>query len=254
MASKLSAVIITLNEERNIGRCLLSLQGIADEIIVLDAFSTDKTLQICEELGARVEQRTWKGYSDSKNYLNSLTSHPYIFSIDADEAVDEQLKKALLIEKEKGFNGVYSVNRMTNYLGKWIRHSGWYPDVKTRIFPKEGSQWEGAYVHETLSISKDLKTTLLSGHLEHYSYYSFEDHRVRADKYSLLTAKKHVEAGKKASFLKPYLSALARFFGMYVVKKGFLDGKMGFHIARISALSNVVKYQEVRRLNREQKD
>lgn len=254
MASKLSAVIITLNEERNIGRCIRSLQSLSDEIIVLDAFSTDNTIQICQELGVRVEQRSWKGYADSKNYLNALASHEYIFSIDADEAVDEPLRKAIMREKENGFQGVYSVSRMTNYLGKWIRHSGWYPDVKTRIFPKEGSKWEGAHVHETLSFSEELKTTLLAGHLEHYSYYSFEDHRMRADKYSLLTAKKHFEAGKKASFIKPYLSAVGRFVGMYFFKKGFLDGAMGFQIAKISALSNVLKYKELRRLNGEQKD
>jgi glycosyltransferase involved in cell wall biosynthesis len=251
MSKKLSAVIITLNEERNIGRCIKALQEIADEIIVLDAFSSDRTLTICQELGAKVEQREWKGYSESKNYLNSLVSHDYIFSVDADEVVSEELKKAILKEKERGFKDVYKVNRLTNYMGSWIKHSGWYPDVKTRIFPKEGSKWEGAFVHETLSIPKDCEVKMLDGHLEHYSYYSFEDHRARADKYSTLTAKKQFAAGKKASLLKPYLSGITRFFGMYFIKFGFLDGKMGFHIARISALSNIVKYKELRRLNRE---
>jgi len=251
MAQKLSAVIITLNEERNIGRCIEALLPIADEIIVLDAFSTDKTVEISEKLGARIVQHEWKGYSESKNYLNSLSTFDYIFSVDADEVVDEELKHAILEEKSKGFSGAYSVNRLTNYLGTWIRNSGWYPDVKVRIFPKEGSRWEGAFVHETLSISENSKLKKLKGHLEHYSYYSFEDHRIRADKYSVLTAKKHFEAGKKASILKPYLSSIGRFFGMYIMKKGILDGKMGFHIARISAQSNIVKYKELRRLNRE---
>lgn len=251
MTNKLSAVIITLNEERNIGRCIEALKDIADEVIVLDAFSTDNTVSICRELGARVEQREWKGYSDSKNYLNSLAAFEYIFSLDADEVVNGDLKNAILKEKQNGFNGVYSVNRLTNYMGTWIKHSGWYPDVKIRIFPKNGSQWEGAFVHETLSVPKGSATKLLDGHLEHYSYYSFEDHRERADKYSILTAKKHFDAGKKASFFKPYLSAIGRFVGMYFFKLGFLDGKMGYHIARISALSNIVKYKELRRLNRE---
>jgi glycosyltransferase involved in cell wall biosynthesis len=251
MVKKLSAVIITLNEERNIGRCIIALNDIVDEIIVLDAFSADTTVSICRELGAKVIQREWKGYSDSKNYLNALASFDYIFSVDADEVVNEELKKAILTEKNLGFHGLYALNRLTNYMGSWIKYSGWYPDVKTRIFPKEGSKWEGSYVHETLSTPPGSHLKLLSGHLEHYSYYSFDDHRARADKYSLLTAKKHFDAGKKASFLKPYLSAIGRFFGMYIVKKGFIDGKMGFHIARISALSNIVKYKELRRLNRE---
>jgi len=253
MAQKLSAVIITLNEERNISRCIEALWSIADEIIVLDAFSTDKTVEISEKLGARVVQHKWKGYSESKNYLNSLSTFDYIFSVDADEVVDDELKHAILEEKNKGFSGVYSVNRLTNYMGTWIRNSGWYPDVKVRIFPKDGSKWEGAFVHETLSIPENSEVKKLKGHVEHYSYYSFEDHRTRADKYSVLTAKKHFEAGKRASVLKPYLSAIGRFFGMYIMKKGILDGKMGFHIARISALSNIVKYKELRRLNREQK-
>ncbi len=253
MESKLSAVIITLNEERNIGRCIEALKGVADEIIVLDAFSTDGTVSICTALGVRIEQREWKGYAESKNYLNSLATSDYIFSVDADEVVDHELKNAILVQKRNGFSGVYSVNRLTNYMGKWIRHSGWYPDVKVRIFPKEGSKWEGAFVHETLSFPDNFETKMLEGHLEHYSYYSFEDHRARADKYSILTAKKHFEAGKKASFLKPYVSAAGRFFGMFFFKGGWLDGKMGYHIARISALSNIVKYKELRRLNREQK-
>jgi glycosyltransferase involved in cell wall biosynthesis len=248
---KLSALIITLNEERNIRRCIESLQKIADEIIVLDSFSSDKTKQICEDLNVRFEERAWEGYSKSKNFLNELASHPYLFSIDADEVVDKELEADILIEKEKGFSGVYSVNRMTNYMGKWIKHSGWYPDVKTRIFPKGTCYWVGELVHEELFVPKGMINKQLNGHLEHYSYYSFEDHRARADKYSLLTAKKHHLAGKKCGLLKPFLSAVGRFISMYFFKLGFLDGKMGFKIAQISAASNILKYKELRRLNKE---
>lgn len=250
---KLSAVIITFNEERNIRRCLESLQNVADEIIVLDSFSSDKTAAICEEMGVRFEQRAWEGYAQSKNYLNSLAQAPYLLSIDADEVLDSELREDLLKEKEKGFSGVYQVNRMTNYMGKWIRHSGWYPDVKTRIFPKDICYWTGEFVHEELFVPDNLPTKQLKGHLEHYSYYSFEDHRQRADKYSILTAQKHHAAGNKCSPLKPYLSALGRFVGMYLLKLGFLDGKMGFKIAQISAASNVLKYKELLRLNQEKK-
>ncbi|SFT86310.1 (heptosyl)LPS beta-1,4-glucosyltransferase [Lishizhenia tianjinensis] len=250
--TKISATIITLNEERNIERCILSLEGVADEIIVLDSFSTDKTEEICRKLGVRFEKRAWEGYSQSKNYLNALASFDYIFSIDADEALSEELKTSILAEKQKGLTGVYAVNRMTNYLGKWIKHSGWYPDVKTRIFPKASSKWVGAYVHEELEVEGNPTPVLLKGDLHHYSYYSFEDHRSRADKYSRLTAQKMNVKGKRASILKPYLSALVRFVGMYFIKLGFLDGKMGFKIAQISALSNIYKYKELRRLNREQ--
>lgn len=246
---KISATIITLNEERNIERCIRSLKPVADEIIVLDAFSTDRTPNICQELGVRFEQREWEGYSASKNYLNSLATFDYILSLDADEALDEELTSNLLeIKKEDAPGRAFGLNRLTNYCGKWINHSGWYPDVKTRLFPKE-SYWDGAFVHEELVLPPNTSVHLLPGHLQHFSYYSFEDHRARADKYSALTAQKLHHQGKRASLLKPYLSALGRFFSMYVVKKGFLDGRMGFKIAWISAASNVFKYRELRRLN-----
>lgn len=250
--NSLAVVIITLNEERNIGRCLKSLRDLADEIIVLDAFSTDQTRKICENYPVRFEQRAWEGYAASKNYLNSLVSSDYILSLDADEALSEALYEEIKAEKEKGFSGTYSVNRMTNYMGKWIRHSGWYPDIKPRLFPKEGSYWSGEYVHEEL-IHSPSDVQIFNGVLEHYSYYSYEDHRARADKYSLLTAKKFHAKGKKVGPLKPVISALGRFVAMYFIKLGFLDGWKGFKIAQISAQSNVLKYKELRRLNREGK-
>jgi len=248
---KISATIITLNEERNIGRCIESLQGVADEIIVLDSFSGDRTEDICLEAGVRFEKRKWAGYSASKNYLNSLAKFDYILSLDADEAIDAELREAIVSVKKQSNHGVYSVNRLTNYCGKWIRHGGWYPDVKVRLFPKEGSQWVGAHVHEELEYPKDLIETQLAGHLEHYSYYSFKGHRERADKYSALTAVKLFEKGKRVGVLKPYISAIGRFISMYFVKAGFLDGRMGFKIAWISAQSNVFKYKELLRLQRE---
>ncbi len=249
---KITATIITLNEERNIGRCIESLKPVVDEILVLDAFSTDQTLAICEAQQVIVEQRQWQGYSESKNYLNSKAQFEYILSIDADEALDQELQEAILKVKENESPQVYSVNRLTNYCGHWVKHGGWYPDVKVRLFPKEGSRWEGAHVHEELIVPAELKVEPLPGHLEHFSYYSFVEHRARADKYSSLTAIKMFEKGKRASVLKPYLSAVGRFVSMYFLKGGILDGRMGFKIAQISAQSNVFKYKELRRLAREE--
>lgn len=247
MNKKLTSTIITFNEERNIGRCIDALQSISDEIIVLDSFSTDQTVAICEAKGVKVIQREWKGYSNAKNYLNQLASHEYIFSVDADEAPDETLQQSILKIKEKGFEGVYAVNRLTNYCGKWIKHSGWYPDVKTRIFPHSKSEWQGEFVHEELVIEDNPMPILLTGHLLHFSYYSKKEHRERADKYSELTALKMYKNGKRAGILKPYISAMGRFVAMYFIKAGFLDGKAGFNIARISAQSNIYKYKELRR-------
>lgn len=246
----LTVVIITLNEERNIRRCLSSIRDLADEIIVLDAFSTDQTPQICAEFAVRFEQRRWEGYSASKNYLNSLAQSSYILSLDADEALSEELYLEIKAEKENGFSGIYFLNRMTNYMGKWIRHSGWFPDVKPRLFPKEGSFWSGEFVHEEL-IYPPCDKKIFKGILEHYSYYSYQDHKARADKYSVLTAQKFHKLGKKVGPLKPIISAVGRFISMYIIKLGFLDGWEGFKIAQISAKSNILKYKELRRLNRE---
>lgn len=250
MHQTLAVVIITLNEERNIGRCIAAVQSIADEIIVLDAFSTDRTEEICRSYGVRFEQRAWEGYSASKNYGNSLVSSDYILSLDADEVLSEGLITEIAAQKKNGLTGTWSVNRLTNYCGKWIRHSGWFPDIKPRLFPKEGSRWDGVYVHEVL-ISPPSPEQVFEHVVEHYSYHSYADHRQRADKYSFLTAQKFHAAGKKAGPLKPWISAFGRFVTMYLLKLGFLDGWMGFKIASISAQSNVVKYKELRRLNRE---
>ena len=249
--NKLSVVIITFNEARNIERAILSVKNIADEIIVVDSFSTDKTPEICIKHQVNFNQREWTGYSDQKNYANSLAQFDTIFSLDADEALDTVLEKEILQLKEKGFNDLYIVNRMVNYCGKWIKHSTWYPDKKTRIFPKRLANWEGEFVHEELRFSESLPQIELNGHLEHYTYYNFKEHRERADKYSYLTAAKMHNKGKTANVLKPYLSAFARFVSMFIIHLGFLDGYLGFKIAQISAQSNVIKYKELRRLNNE---
>lgn len=245
---KVSAVIITLNEERNIERVLTSLKGVADEVIVYDSFSTDRTKDICQRFDVRFIQDNWKGYSATKNLANQLATHDYVLSIDADEAVSEPLKKSIQIVKEKGFTGVYSMNRITNYCGKWIKYSGWYPDKKIRVFPKNLVYWEGEWVHETLFIPEGITISHLEGDLEHYSYYNYKEHREKADHYSRLTAKKMYERGKKVTFLSPYLSGIGRFVSMYLFKFGFLDGYKGFKIAQISAASNVFKYKELIKL------
>ena len=248
---KLSVVIITLNEERNIGRAIDSVSPISDEIIILDSFSTDKTAEICQSKGVTFVQREWEGYSKTKNYANSLAQFDWIFSLDADEACDQNLRENIHKEKEKGFEGVYMVNRLTNYCGKWIKHSTWYPDWKIRIFKKDNTLWVGEFVHEELEFKDSVEIKKLDGHLEHYSYYNYKEHRQRADKYSILTAKKLHIAGKTAGPLRPYISSFGRFVTMFVLNLGFLDGWKGFKIAQISGQSNKVKYQELRKLNKE---
>ncbi len=189
--SQISVVIITFNEERNIKRCLDSIFFFFYKIIIIYSFSIDRSKEICSNYEVNFIETEWKGYSESKNFGNNKTSHNYILSLDADEVFSEVLKKSILKEKEKGLTGTYSFNRLTNYCGAWIRHSGWYPDKKIRIFPKKYTRWHGEYVHEEITFSKSLKNTLLKGDLYHYSYSNSKEHRVRADKYSVLTAKKN---------------------------------------------------------------
>ena len=145
---KLSSVIITLNEERNIGRCLDSLKGIADEIIVVDSGSTDRTEEICRSLGVKFIHHPFEGYTEQKNFAVGHCTFDYVLSLDADEALSEELKKSISAIKSKWNKDGYSFNRFTNYCGKWIKHCGWYPDRKLRLFKKNKGSWLGNKLHE----------------------------------------------------------------------------------------------------------
>lgn len=246
----LSAVIITFNEEKNIERCLKSLQNVADEIIVVDSFSTDQTEAICQSFQVQFHKMNWEGYAKTKNKAQALANSEYIISVDADECLDEQLIREISLIKKTGFDGVYELNRLTNYCGSWIHHSGWNPDWKIRIYPKSLVKWNDAIVHEEPIVPTDLKLNQLSGRLHHYSYFSTSQHRSKADQYSKLTAIKYAEQGKKCYFFTPVLSAISRFLSMYILKLGFLDGKAGWNIAKISAESNALKYRELHRLTK----
>lgn len=237
---KLSAVIITYNEARNIKRCIASLQDVADEIVVVDSFSTDATPSICKGMNVQFHQREWKGYSKQKNYGNGLASNDWILSVDADESLSEELKSAILFEKEngKGFN--FSFNRLTNYCGQWIKHSGWYPDTKIKMFNRTEDDWQGE-VHEVLTVDAK-KVKRLKGDLLHYSYHTVSDHVKRTDLYSTLGAKELYENGKKPSLLKLLFNPWLKFNKMYFIKLGFLDGMAGLTIALITAYSTFLKY------------
>lgn len=247
----ISAVIITLNEERNIGRCLASVKDLVDEMIVVDARSKDRTVAICESFGARVIQRPWEGYSKSKNWANQQASSDYVLSVDADEALSPELHRSLLNAKRAGLDGVYKFNRLTNYCGAWIRHCGWYPDCKPRLFPKNAAEWRGDFVHESLHFSSDPKITWLPGDLLHYSYYSMDDHLKRIARYATLQAQKLKAQGKRANSLRTLLAPGWKFFYTYIVKRGFLDGRSGFVISKLSALSVREKYRLLRQLQGE---
>ncbi len=243
----LSVVIITKNEARNIGRCLDSLQGVADDIVVLDSGSTDETEVICRAKNARFFTHPFLGYSDQKNRANALALHPYILSIDADEALSERLKVSILAMKVSTNPAqAYRMSRITNYCGQWIHHSGWYPDRKTRIFDTRKGNWGGPNPHETVVMSSDSKVATLEGDLLHYSYYNTTDHYNRTKKYAEMAVTALKAQGKTAAWWQVYLSPGIKFLRNYVLKLGFLDGKAGFIICKVAALETYWKYSGLR--------
>lgn len=247
---KLSAVIITLNEEKNIERCIASLQGVADEIVVLDSFSKDETKRICEKHGVKFFERAWEGYSASKNFANHLASHNWILSIDADESLSPELAQAIAQMKEKEEDKVvYSFNRLTSYCGTWIKHCGWYPDRKVRIFNRDSVKWQGE-VHETLSIPNGFREKQLNGDLLHYSFQSKEELINQTRKYALIGAKEKFKSGASIAVWDKFTRSAFRFFRDYFLKTGFLQWPYGFTICRINAWGAYLKYRELERLSR----
>lgn len=248
---KISAVIITFNEERNIGRCLDSLNEVGDEIVVVDSFSTDKTEEICNNKGARFIQNPFKGHIEQKNYAVSRANHDYILSLDADEALSEELKKSILHVKKNWNYDRYSFNRLTNYCGKWIGYCGWYPDKKLKLWDRRKGSWGGVNSHDKVIMDKNSSVNHLHGDLLHYSYYTIRQHISQINSFSNIAAQEAYKKGKKSNFvLDILLNPLFTFVKKYFIKLGILDGYYGFVISINSAFGKFLKYIKLRELNR----
>jgi glycosyltransferase involved in cell wall biosynthesis len=246
---KISGVIITYNEARNIARCLESLQVVCDEILVLDSFSTDSTAQICQSFGVRFEQNTFEGHIQQKNEALQRASHPWVLSLDADEALSPELRASILaLKKEVPQKGGFTFNRLTNYCGKWIHHSGWYPDTKLRLVTKADAEWGGINPHDQRLPSKELQLQHLKGDLLHYSYYTKADHFKQIAYFSAIAAKELHARRIKSSIPTIIMKVAAQFIKTYFIKLGFLDGMAGWHIAVRSAYATQQKYQLLRKL------
>ncbi len=245
---KISAVIIAGNEEQNIARCLESLSGLADEIIVLNSFSEDKTAEICNKFQVRFFQREWEGYSAAKNYANSLSRHQWILSIDADEALSEELRLSIAEIKSSSTYDAYRFNRLNSYCGKWIRHGAWYPDKKIRLWRNGIARWEGA-VHEELVFSKQLAIGELPGNLLHFTLHNYSEHLRQIDKFSSLWAEEAYRKGKKAGLFAILFKPITRFMIAYFFKAGFMDGYTGWIIARMSSMALFLRLIKLRALN-----
>jgi len=227
---KISAVIITFNEQEHLEKCLGSLIGIADEIIVVDSFSTDQTKAICEQFKVKFIQHKFEGYIEQKNYAMSLASSDYILSLDGDEALSETLKKSILEVKKNWVYDGYYCNRLNNYCGQWIKYSDWYPDKKLRLFKKDSGKWEGINPHDRFTLKDGLKNGYLNGDLLHWIYRDYEEHNKKIEKFSSIAAKEYYELGVKSSIWKIIYRPTWAFFKAYFLRLGFLDGLNGFII------------------------
>ncbi|MEO0310533.1 MAG: lipopolysaccharide core biosynthesis glycosyl transferase [Bacteroidota bacterium] len=245
---KLTAVVLTFNEAHNIGRCLQSLLPVADKIIVVDSYSTDATEAICKQFGVRFIQHRFEGYVEQKNYALSCCDAEHVISLDADEALDQTLTKSILEVKNNFTAAGYSMNRMTNYCGQWIRHGSWYPDKKLRLFRRSIAKWEGENPHDKLSLAEGSKVMHLKGDLLHYSYYTFAEHQLQTQKFSTIAAHSAFKQGRRAGFFDTNIRPLHKFIRDYFFYLGFLDGKAGYTIACQSALGTKLKYMKLKEL------
>ncbi|MBC7553155.1 MAG: glycosyltransferase family 2 protein [Taibaiella sp.] len=243
---KLSVVIITYNEEKNLARCLISLKEVADEIIVADSFSTDNTKKIANSYNANVVDQEFLGFGAQKNFATAYASNDWILSLDADEALSPELRKSIQAIKQQPAFDVYEMTRLTKYCGQWIRHSGWYPDKQTRLYNRTKGKWIEKKVHEFWKPDNDEKTGLLSGDLLHYSYSSISEHLKKIEKYTELGAIDAVINGKEVSILKMLFSPFWHFFYEYFIRRGFLDGFNGYVICKLSAYAAFSKCTKIR--------
>lgn len=241
---KISATIVTLNEEHNVARAIESLRCV-DEVLVVDSGSTDRTREVAARLGARVIEEPWRGYAGQKNFAAALAANEWILSIDADEAVAEELEAEILLLKKNGpkFDG-YSMPRLAQYLGRWIHHGGWYPDRKVRLYRRSSAEWVGAYVHESVRLNGTPGE--LQGNLLHFTCDSLSAHVKTLDRYTTLAAQELAAKGIRPGLYRIILDPPWTFFRTYVVRRGFLDGLHGFVIAWMAALYTFLKYTKAR--------
>lgn len=245
---KLSVIIITFNEERNIERCLKSVSRVADEIIVLDSFSTDNTEKICRKFDVSFHQHIFDGHIEQKNRAIKLANNNFVFSLDADEAPDEILISEIIRIKKQFEYDAYQFNRLTNYCGKWIKHSAWYPDTKLRIWNKTKGKWGGLNPHDQVVMKKESSVSYLNGDLLHYSYYSIHQHIAQINSFTEIGAIEAFKNGKKSNLAIIITKGIWKFLRDYFINLGILDGYYGFVICSLSAQATFIKYLKLREL------
>lgn len=249
-----SVCVITFNEEHNLPACLESIQSIADEVIVVDSHSQDRTREIAEDLGAQVVQRDWPGHIDQKNFAIDQARNQWVLCLDADERVSPELKAEIeecLADDGPAASGDvvgFSMPRRTFYLGRFIDHAGWYPDRKLRLFRRDSGRWGGVNPHDRVELQGAERA--LRGDLHHYSYRDIGDHLKTIDFFSSISAREKVARGQGLLHLRMLLSPPLKFLKMYVLKRGFLDGWPGFVVSALGSYYELLKYARAWELQR----
>jgi len=241
MREKISACILTFNEERKIARCLESLTW-CDEIVVLDSFSTDRTIEICKQYTQNVHQREWRGYVGQRNTVREFAQHPWVLFMDSDEEVSPALRDEILKEFDSPhipYIG-FEFPRQVYYLGRWIRHGEWYPDVKLRLFKKDYGRTEGQEPHDKVVVRGTVKR--LKHPIWHYTYDDLADHINTLNRFSTITAQHRFAQDGKFFWLDMLFHPLFRFFKGYFLRGGFLDGRHGLAIALMASYGAFLKY------------
>jgi glycosyltransferase involved in cell wall biosynthesis len=247
--TSLSVVIITFNEENKIGQCLDSIASVADDVVVVDSFSTDKTQEICINKKARFIQHKFEGYIEQKNFAIEQSQFDHILSLDADECLSEELQKSILDAKNDWRADGYYMNRLSNYCGKWIHHCGWYPDKKIRLLDRRKGIWGGQNPHEIIIMNQDATIGYLKGDLQHYTIESIAAHKAQIEKYTTMSAEYMFNRNKKVIYITiPFRSAF-KFLQSYILRLGFLDGYYGFIICSLSVKYTWLKYYKLWKLN-----
>jgi glycosyltransferase involved in cell wall biosynthesis len=245
---EISVVIITLNEELNIERCLQTVRDVANEIIVVDSLSTDRTEEICRKYGVNFSRHPFEGYVEQKQYAINQAKFDHVLLIDADEALTGELRASILAVKKQWTHDGYSFNRLNSYCGRWIRHSGWYPDRKIRLFDRRKASVKGRNPHDEIVVAGKSAVKHLKGDLLHYTYLSVEDHIRQINRFTEIQARDNFERGKKANYFAILLSPVFKFIRHYFFRLGFLDGYYGYLICRNSAYSTFLKHAKLKAL------
>ncbi len=239
---KISAALITYNEQDKIEACLESLEGLCDDIVVLDSYSTDSTVELSRRFTDRVIQEKWHGYTKQKQLATDLAEHDWVLSLDGDEKLSSLLRQELLEWKAQpnDYCDSYKLPRLTFFMGRWIRHTTWYPDWQVRLFRRSRARWQGRNIHE--GVTAEGRQRKFSGHLLHYTYSSISEYLVQLENFSSLAAMDYHEVGKKVGVLRLVLSPPSVFLKNYIARAGFMDGIPGLVVSILASVSTFFKY------------